>query len=228
MLKLYEAPSTNFSNIHEIHKHLTFKGEVAPLIWCASREEGITCMRSLSLLYKDLRRSLDEVSMKSWTPYNIMGQACEGIANEIFLVLRQTCHLWNFLALCASGYYDGTIFHRNIKGFMIQGGDPTGTGKGGNSIWGKKFNDEIRESLKHNARGVLSMANSGPNTNGSQFFITYAKQPHLNGLYTIFGRVIHGFEVLDLMEKTPIGPGDRPLAEIRLNRVTIHANPLAG
>nr|GMC75622.1 peptidyl-prolyl cis-trans isomerase CYP18-1 [Ipomoea batatas]GME02848.1 peptidyl-prolyl cis-trans isomerase CYP18-1 [Ipomoea batatas] len=134
----------------------------------------------------------------------------------------------NFLALCASGYYDGTIFHRNIKGFMIQGGDPTGTGKGGTSIWGKKFNDEIRESLKHNARGILSMANSGPNTNGSQFFLTYGKQPHLNGLYTIFGKVIHGFEVLDLMEKAQIGPGDRPLAEIRLNRVTIHANPLAG
>ncbi|WVZ24067.1 hypothetical protein V8G54_002611 [Vigna mungo] len=126
------------------------------------------------------------------------------------------------------GYYDGTIFHRNIKGFMIQGGDPTGTGKGGTSIWGKKFNDEIRESLKHNARGILAMANSGPNTNGSQFFITYAKQPHLNGLYTVFGRVIHGFEVLDLMEKTQTGAGDRPLAEIRLNRVTIHANPLAG
>lgn len=133
----------------------------------------------------------------------------------------------NFLALCGSGYYDGTIFHRNIKGFMIQGGDPTGSGKGGNSIWGKKFSDEIRDSLKHNARGVLSMANSGPNTNGSQFFITYGKQPHLNGLYTIFGRVIHGFEVLDIMEKTQTGPGDRPLAEIRLNRVTIHANPLA-
>ncbi|TVU12834.1 hypothetical protein EJB05_46497 [Eragrostis curvula] len=134
----------------------------------------------------------------------------------------------NFLALCASGYYDGTVFHRNIKGFMIQGGDPTGTGKGGTSIWGTKFADEFRESLKHNARGIMSMANSGPNTNGSQFFITYAKQPHLNGHYTIFAKVIHGFEVLDLMEKTQTGPGDRPLAEIRLNRVTIHANPLAG
>ncbi|GAB4844386.1 hypothetical protein Ancab_037751 [Ancistrocladus abbreviatus] len=100
--------------------------------------------------------------------------------------------------------------------------------KVGTSIWGKKYNDEIRESLKHNARGVLSMANSGPNTNGSQFFLTYAKQPHLNGLYTVFGKVIHGFEVLDLMEKTQTGPGDRPLAEIRINRVTIHANPLAG
>ncbi|PWZ06138.1 Peptidyl-prolyl cis-trans isomerase CYP18-1 [Zea mays] len=133
----------------------------------------------------------------------------------------------NLLALCASGYYDGTVFHRNIKGFMIQGGDPTGSGKGGSSIWGTKFADEFRESLKHNARGIMSMANNGPNTNGSQFFITYAKQPHLNGHYTVFAKVIHGFEVLDLMEKAQTGPGDRPLAEIRLNRVTIHANPLA-
>ncbi|XP_012571168.1 peptidyl-prolyl cis-trans isomerase CYP18-1-like [Cicer arietinum] len=94
----------------------------------------------------------------------------------------------------------------------------------GTSIWGKKFNDEIRESLKHNARGKLSMANSGPNTNGSQFFISSAKQPHWNRLYTVFGRVIHGFEVIDLMEKTLTGTGDRPLAEIRLNRYY----PLAG
>ncbi|KAK4349487.1 hypothetical protein RND71_032242 [Anisodus tanguticus] len=155
-----------------------------------------------------------------------LDEVCEVTGSSRGNNLLQKCK--NFLALCSSDYYDGTIFHRNIKGFMIQGGDPTGTGKGGTSIWGKKFNDEIRESLKHNARGMLSMANSGPNTNGSQFFISYAKQPHLNGLYTIFGKVIHGFEVLDLMEKTPTGPGDKPLAEIRLNRVTIHANPLAG
>lgn len=91
----------------------------------------------------------------------------------------------NFLALCASGYYDDTIFHRNIRGFMIQGGDPTGTGKGGRSIYDDspngKFNDEIVDVLKHSRRGVVSMANSGPNTNGSQFFITYKAQPHLNG-----------------------------------------------
>ncbi|KAL3159109.1 hypothetical protein ABBQ32_011106 [Trebouxia sp. C0010 RCD-2024] len=90
----------------------------------------------------------------------------------------------NFLALCASGYYDGTLFHRNIKGFMIQGGDPTGTGKGGKSIFPSpngKFPDEITDTLKHTKRGIVSMANSGPNTNGSQFFITYNKHPHLNG-----------------------------------------------
>ena len=90
----------------------------------------------------------------------------------------------NFLALCASGYYDKTIFHRNIKGFMIQGGDPTGTGKGGKSIYNTptgKFADEIVDTLKHSRRGIVSMANSGPNSNGSQFFITYRAHPHLNG-----------------------------------------------
>mmetsp|Transcript_14794 Transcript_14794/g.28636 ORF Transcript_14794/g.28636 Transcript_14794/m.28636 type:complete len:131 (+) Transcript_14794:43-435(+) len=94
----------------------------------------------------------------------------------------------NFLALCASGKYDNTVFHRNIKGFMIQGGDPTGTGRGGKSIYptrNGKFEDEIVESLKHNSRGIVSMANSGPNTNGSQFFITYSKQNHLNGAYLV-------------------------------------------
>ncbi|URD92929.1 Aminotransferase [Musa troglodytarum] len=173
-----------------------------------------------SHLYSPICRQPGPMSVTLHT--NLGDIKCEVFCDEV----PKTAE--NFLALCASGYYDGTIFHRNIKGFMIQGGDPTGTGKGGTSIWGKKFNDEIRESLKHNARGILSMANSGPNTNGSQFFLTYAKQPHLNGLYTVFGKVIHGFEVLDLMEKTQTGPGDRPLAEIRLNRVTIHANPLAG
>ena len=87
---------------------------------------------------------------------------------------------FNFLALAGSGYYDNTLFHRNIKGFMLQGGDPTGTGKGGESIWGGKFSDEIHPENMHTARGIVSMANSGPNTNGSQFFITYAKHPHLD------------------------------------------------
>eukprot|EP00976_Prorocentrum_cordatum_P072074 1180571-Prorocentrum_minimum.AAC.4 len=91
---------------------------------------------------------------------------------------------------------------RNIKGFMVQGGDPTGTGKGGQSIWGQKFGDEIRHSLKHDKRGIVSMANSGPNTNAAQFFITYAKHKHLDGKYTIFGKVLGGMEVLDKMEKS--------------------------
>ena len=96
---------------------------------------------------------------------------------------------FNFLALAASGYYENTLFHRNIKGFMIQGGDPTGTGKGGESIWGGTFIDEFHNDLKHDRKGIVSMANNGPDSNGSQFFITYAAQSHLNNQYTIFGKV---------------------------------------
>ncbi|OWR48589.1 peptidyl-prolyl cis-trans isomerase-like 3 [Danaus plexippus] len=135
----------------------------------------------------------------------------------------------NFLALCASDYYNGCLFHRNIKGFIVQTGDPTGTGKGGTSIWGKKFDDEFKEELKHNARGMVSMANNGPNTNGSQFFFTYSEQPHLDLKYTLFGRVIDGFEALDDLEKMPVNPKTfKPLSEARITSITIHANPLAG
>jgi len=142
--------------------------------------------------------------------------------------VAKTCG--NFLALAASGYYDGTLFHRNIKGFMVQSGDPTGTGRGGKSIYptaSGKFEDEIVDRLKHAERGVLSMANSGPNTNGSQFFLTYAKMPHLNGKYTIFGRLIGGQDTLDKMERVPVGPKDRPVTDIKLLEVEILANPIA-
>ncbi|XP_031410019.1 peptidyl-prolyl cis-trans isomerase-like 3 isoform X2 [Meleagris gallopavo] len=157
----------------------------------------------------------------------------------------KTCE--NFLALCASNYYNGCVFHRNIKGFMVQTGDPLGTGKGGTSIWGKKFEDEFSEYLKHSVRGVVSMANNGPNTNGSQFFITYGKQPHLDMKYTVFGkvlallhlggdseqfcfssRVIDGLETLDELEKLPVNEKTyRPLNDVRIKDITIHANPFA-
>ncbi|XP_050442078.1 peptidyl-prolyl cis-trans isomerase-like 3 [Adelges cooleyi] len=134
----------------------------------------------------------------------------------------------NFLALCASDYYNGTLFHRNIKGFIVQTGDPTHTGKGGQSIWGRKFEDEFKENLKHKERGVVSMANNGPNTNASQFFITYAAQPNLDLKYTIFGRVIDGFEAIDEIEKLPVNTKNfKPLSDVRIQYVTIHANPLA-
>ncbi|CAB4023828.1 peptidyl-prolyl cis-trans isomerase-like 3 [Paramuricea clavata] len=138
----------------------------------------------------------------------------------------KTCE--NFLALCGSGYYNGCIFHRNIKGFMVQTGDPSGTGKGGKSIWGRKFEDEIVPTLKHNVRGVVSMANSGPNTNGSQFFITYARQPHLDMKYTVFGKVIDGGETLDDLEKIPVNEKTyKPLHEVLIQQIKIHANPIA-
>jgi peptidyl-prolyl cis-trans isomerase-like 3 len=133
----------------------------------------------------------------------------------------------NFLALCASGRYDGTRFHRVIKGFIMQGGDPTGTGRGGTSVWGGRFEDELRETLKHAARGTLAYASSGPNTNGSQFYLTFGPQKHLDGKATVFGRIIHGLETLAAVEKVPTDASDVPLMDVVVERVTIHANPLA-
>ncbi len=114
----------------------------------------------------------------------------------------KTCY--NFLELCKRAYYDGIIFHRIIADFMIQGGDPTGTGRGGMSVFGEKFEDELTPKLKHTGAGVLSMANSGPNTNGSQFFITLAPTPWLDGKHTIFGRVKSGMKVVQRMGLTEV------------------------
>ena len=134
----------------------------------------------------------------------------------------------NFLAHCAAGTYDGTIFHRNIKNFMVQGGDPTNTGKGGESIWGGKIKDQFDERLRHNKRGIVSMASKGPDTIGSQFFILYDNAPHLNNVYCVVGEIIHGFDVLDAMEKVPVTKKNKPETEIKVRSVTMHANPLAG
>ncbi len=123
----------------------------------------------------------------------------------------------NFLGLVKKGYYDGLIFHRVIKGFMIQGGDPTGTGRGGESIWGKKFEDETTEFLKFDRPWLLAMANAGPNTNGSQFFITTAPTEWLNMKHTIFGEVVNGIDVAQKIENTPVSPGDnRPTSEQKI------------
>lgn len=128
----------------------------------------------------------------------------------------------NFVGLAKKGYYNGVIFHRVIENFMIQGGDPTGTGRGGESLWGGKFDDEIVSSLTFDQPGCLAMANAGPNTNGSQFFITTVPTPWLNGHYTIFGKVIDGMDIVDNIDKVPTTkPGDRPLKDVTINEVTI-------
>lgn len=117
----------------------------------------------------------------------------------------------NFIELSKKGYYDGIIFHRVIKHFMIQGGDPTGTGRGGESIYGGVFDNEYAPNVVFDKPGILAMANAGPNTNGSQFFITVAPTPHLNGGYTIFGKVVKGYDVVQKIENTPTARGDRPV-----------------
>lgn len=156
----------------------------------------------------------------------------------------------NFVTLSKEGYYDGLIFHRVIKDFMIQGGDPTGTGMGGRSIYGEKFEDEFDPAL-HNLRGALSMANAGPNTNGSQFFIVQAdtvpanmlsqmKQmpdsfpedivtaysemggtPWLDFRHTVFGQVIEGMDVVDNIAAVKVGAGDKPVVAVEIETIEI-------
>lgn len=130
----------------------------------------------------------------------------------------------NFITLAQKGYYNGVIFHRVIKGFMIQGGDPTGTGRGGESAWGGRFDDEINRSSEVYKRGykkgTVAMANAGPNTNGSQFFIMHVDYP-LPPSYTIFGRVTQGQEAVDAIAESRTSAGDRPVEAITMSKVTI-------
>jgi len=132
----------------------------------------------------------------------------------------------NFRLLAEKGYYDGVIFHRVIKGFMIQGGDPTGTGSGGQSAWGGRFADEINPSSEVYRRGykagTVAMANAGPNTNGSQFFIMHVDYG-LPPSYTIFGRVTEGQDVVNAIASSQTDRNDRPASEIKMVKVSIHA-----
>ncbi|MBU2505704.1 MAG: peptidylprolyl isomerase [Bacteroidetes bacterium] len=128
----------------------------------------------------------------------------------------------NFAGLALKKYYDGIIFHRIIDNFMIQGGDPTGTGRGGESLWGGKFADEFNQNLRHDVPGVLSMANAGPNTNGSQFFITLVPTPWLDGKHSVFGKVISGMDVVVAIGKVQTSkPYDKPLADVVMQAVTL-------
>ena len=124
----------------------------------------------------------------------------------------------NFTTHVKNGYYNGLIFHRIIKDFMIQGGDPRGNGTGGESIWKKPFKDEFASNVVFDKPYLLAMANSGPKTNGSQFFITLVPTPHLNGKHTIFGEVIKGKDVVRKMEKVSVGSGNKPMFDQVIKR----------
>ncbi|TIA87207.1 hypothetical protein E3P99_03319 [Wallemia hederae] len=131
----------------------------------------------------------------------------------------KTCN--NFSQLVQRGYYNGVVFHRIVQDFMIQGGDPTGTGRGGTSVYGGKFEDELNPELRFTGAGILAMANSGPNTNGSQFFITLSPTPYLDGKHTIFGRVLRGMRVVQRMGNVVVDKADRPIEDVKIYNAAI-------
>ncbi|PPQ64756.1 hypothetical protein CVT26_002700 [Gymnopilus dilepis] len=138
----------------------------------------------------------------------------------------KTCY--NFLMLAKAGKYNDCLFHRLVPGFMIQTGDPTGTGSGGESYWGTPFRDEydLKNAARHDSRGVVAMANKGANTNGSQFYITFKATPHLDKKHTVFGKLVGGEDVLDALENIPVKPGtDRPAKTVRITEVIIYQDP---
>jgi len=136
----------------------------------------------------------------------------------------RTC--WNFLTLSKQGYYNNTKFHRLIPGFMVQGGDPTGTGMGGESAFsGRAFRDEFDTRLSHDVRGMVSMANSGPDTNRSQFFITFKPTKYLDNKHTVFAKVVGGLNTLDRIEQVVANKQDKPVEDVLITNVIIFSDP---
>jgi len=185
--------------------------------------KSLILVLSLSILTQaaSLHDSLSKKSATAKNPIVIFETTQGNITLELFPRIAPKA-VENFIGHVKSCYYGGIIFHRIIKGFMIQGGDPTGTGRGGESIWGKPFADEFAPNVVFNKQGILAMANAGPFSNGSQFFITVAPTPWLNGKHTIFGEVKLGYEnvrKLEIVEVTP--KANKPLEEQKILRAYI-------
>src|SRR5580698_10327929 len=165
--------------------------------------------------------SLTQAQESNVKPTIVVLQTNQGNIELILYPDKAPKAVENFVGLVKKGYYNGLIFHRVIKGFMIQGGDPTGTGSGGQSLWGGDFADEINPDLTFDKQGMLAMANRGPDTNGSQFFITTAPTTWLNGHHTIFGTVSTGYDVVTKIENTPTGTGDRPVQDQTMIKASV-------
>jgi peptidyl-prolyl cis-trans isomerase-like 1 len=181
--------------------------------WIDSHEKGLTDYRSFSTNTLTL-------CLFYYYSYATQGTFCIELYHK-----HSPRSCYNIAALAHAGYYNGTIFHRVIRDFMIQGGDPTGTGRGGESIYTGKFQDEISRNLKHTGAGVVSMANSGPNTNGSQFFITVKPTPWLDGKHTVFGRIYSGMDVIQRMSMVATDADNRPSHAISIHKATPFRGP---
>ncbi|XP_043572667.1 peptidyl-prolyl cis-trans isomerase-like 1 isoform X1 [Chiloscyllium plagiosum] len=157
----------------------------------------------------------------TWQPKTVTLETTMGnITLELYWKhAPKTCK--NFAELIRRGYYNSTKFHRVISDFVIQGGDPTGTGRGGSSIYGKHFEDELHKDLKFTGAGILAMANAGPDTNGSQFFITLGPTPLLDGKHTIFGRVCQGLSVTKRIALVETNRDDRPTEDLIILKATV-------
>lgn len=221
-------------------------------IWSVPLALALACSLLLAGCGTDKKESGSKMPMQFQTPAQDAPVAVMHTnQGDISLVLfpekaPKACE--NFLTHAKDGYYDGVIFHRVIEGFMIQGGDPEGTGRGGQSIWGRVFENEVSGDLRHFV-GALSMANAGPNTNGSQFFIVTGDKvdpslleqmeqlgwpqeiikayrekggsPHLDGGYSIFGQVIAGQEVADAISKVETSAGDKPKEDVVIQSIDV-------
>jgi cyclophilin family peptidyl-prolyl cis-trans isomerase len=160
-------------------------------------------------------------TMKSTNDHAVIETSMGSMEVELFSTAAPRT-VNNFVGLAEKGYYNGVVFHRVIEKFMIQGGDPTGTGRGGESLYGGPFEDEFVDSLKFDRAGILAMANRGPNTNTSQFFITLAPTPWLNGRHTIFGKVVKGMDVLEEIGRVKTDQsGNRPLQDVVITTITV-------
>lgn len=177
-------------------------------------------LTTLSMLNYAAENTEELTSMKKERPIAIIETNQGTLKVELFPDVAPKA-VENFITHAQNHYYDNLIFHRVIPEFMIQGGDPSGNGTGGQSIWGKNFEDEFSPSLKFDKKGKLAMANRGPATNGSQFFITTVATPWLNQKHTIFGEVIEGYDVVEKIENTPTGAQDRPLEPQKILKITI-------
>lgn len=164
--------------------------------------------------------SREATALKSGNP-RVMIETSQGMIEVELWPAVAPKAVENFVKHAEDHYYDGTIFHRVIPHFMIQGGDPLGNGRGGESIWKRPFENEIVGGVKFDKRGLLAMANRGPNTNGSQFFITTGPALWLNGKHTIFGEVVKGYDVVEDIESVPVDSQDRPIVPQKILKMEV-------